>query len=253
VIQDRAERVHVGPLVDGVAERLLGRHVRRRAEDRADQGELLVVGGGGLGGRHGLGLDQVFRQAPVEDHGLAEVADHDVAGLQIAMDHPLAVRVRDRLGDRQQVGNEREPLVERAGLLDGVGERAAGDQLHGEEGLAGGPASTLVHGHDRRMLQPRSDAHFSTETRLGVSPALAQLLDRDHAVEAAIARRQQAARPALRELLAQLVVRRVDHRELAVGRRRAGLGGQGLGHAGLGHGDRFVDGHGSEDCIRSGC
>jgi len=37
-------------------------------------------------------------ETPVDHDGLAEIADQDVRGLQIAMDHAAPVRVRDRLG-----------------------------------------------------------------------------------------------------------------------------------------------------------
>jgi hypothetical protein len=39
VIEHRAQAEHVGALVDHLAARLLGRHVRRRAHDRAGDGE----------------------------------------------------------------------------------------------------------------------------------------------------------------------------------------------------------------------
>ena len=55
---------------------------------------------------------QVLGQAPVDDDGLAEVADHDVGRLEVAVDDALAVGVGDRLGDGDDVRQERQALVE---------------------------------------------------------------------------------------------------------------------------------------------
>ena len=48
--------------------------------------------------RFGCARAQILRQAPVDDDGLAERADQDVAGLEVAVDDALIVRVGDRLG-----------------------------------------------------------------------------------------------------------------------------------------------------------
>ena len=55
----------------------------------------------------------IAREAPVDDDGLAERADDDVRRLEVAVDHALAVRVADRVGDRDHVRQQAEPLAQR--------------------------------------------------------------------------------------------------------------------------------------------
>jgi hypothetical protein len=102
-----------------------------------------------------MSSSRVLGEAPVDDDGLAELADEDVGGLEVAVDDALAVGVGDRLGDGEHVGQERRGV--RGGLApaDEVGEGAPGDELHRVEGLAVGPASGLVDGDDRGVLEAR--------------------------------------------------------------------------------------------------
>ena len=55
------------------------------------------LGAGVLAGL--LGLVDHLGQAPVEHDHLAEAAEHDVFGLQVAVDHAARVGVADRLAD----------------------------------------------------------------------------------------------------------------------------------------------------------
>ena len=81
--------------------RLLGRHEPGRAEHRADVGE---VRRGAARVRVGdLRSVELLGDAPVDHHRLAELADQDVARLEVAVDDPLRVGVRDRLGHRDHV------------------------------------------------------------------------------------------------------------------------------------------------------
>jgi hypothetical protein len=83
-----AERVDVGAAVDALVlpERLLGRHVGGRSDDEPGHGQR---------GRRGL----LAGEAEVQDHGpLILGSDHDVVGLEIAMDEPGPVRRVKRLG-----------------------------------------------------------------------------------------------------------------------------------------------------------
>ncbi|MCY0991956.1 hypothetical protein OV203_32765 [Nannocystis sp. ILAH1] len=111
VVEHRAEGVDIGALVDGEACGLLGRHVRGRAHDCAVDREA-VAGRlrDGLGGRFVLG--EVLGEAPVDHDGLAELADEDVGGLEVAVDDAPAVRVGDGLGGSEDVRQEGEPLAE---------------------------------------------------------------------------------------------------------------------------------------------
>ena len=53
---------------------------------------------------------QILGQAPVDQDRLAEAADQHVGRLQVAVDDALAVRVGHRLGDGDDVGQERQPF-----------------------------------------------------------------------------------------------------------------------------------------------
>ena len=86
LVQHAAERVDVGAAVDGLPLRLLGRQVRRGPEHR-----------------RGL-LDRLLRvadprDAEVRDLHVARRGDHDVAGLDVAVDDALVVRGGERVGD----------------------------------------------------------------------------------------------------------------------------------------------------------
>ena len=68
---------------------LLGRHVGRRAQNLPFDGHRDLA-------------RLALRQAEVHDVRLAAAVDHDVAGLQVAMDHALLVGVVQGLGDAAQ-------------------------------------------------------------------------------------------------------------------------------------------------------
>ncbi|MCI0586633.1 MAG: hypothetical protein L0323_07315 [Planctomycetes bacterium] len=132
LVGDHAERVDVGAGVDRLRppRELLGAHVGERAHD--------LPGAGVERRRLEVGLRDPG-DAEVEDLRLAAAVDEDVAGLEVAVDHPLLVGVLDGVAD---------PREELEARLDGEpesigapGERLPLDPLHGEEGL--GPARRL--------------------------------------------------------------------------------------------------------------
>jgi hypothetical protein len=55
-----------------------------------------------------VGLAELLGEAPVDHDGLAELADQDVVGLEVAVDDALGVGEGEGLGDRQDVGEEGE-------------------------------------------------------------------------------------------------------------------------------------------------
>ena len=116
---------------------LLGRHVRRRAEDRPGLGELDV------------GLD-LLRQPEVGDVRMALVVDQDVGRLEVAVQDAAGVGVGHRLGrlGHQAGGGPRVVLV----AAQQRHEAAAGDQLHAEVVLAVVLAD-LVDRHDARVVE----------------------------------------------------------------------------------------------------
>ncbi len=84
--QDRAEAPHVRAGVDVFAALLLGAHV--------------AAGAGAAARRESLAID-LDGEPPVEDLGLAELAQHQVRGLQVAVHDARVVRVADRFDDGQ--------------------------------------------------------------------------------------------------------------------------------------------------------
>ena len=100
--------------IDRLALRLLGRHVGDRADDAAFDRELLP----GHRRRQVVARRVLaqLREAEVQHLDAALVADHHVAGLQVAMrDAPLVGRA-DRVGQRDR---ELQQLLERHALRAG--------------------------------------------------------------------------------------------------------------------------------------
>ena len=102
--QDRAERVDVGRRCrPSCAAHLLGRHVAGRAEHRA--GLRRAVERSAVADREAASSRSPVehaRDAPVEHVDLAEVAEHDVRRLEIAMDDAARVREARSRGRRRR-------------------------------------------------------------------------------------------------------------------------------------------------------
>jgi hypothetical protein len=116
-----------------------------------------------------VGLDA--RQAPVEDVDLAELADHDVGPLDVAMNDALLVGEGDRLAHASKDG---EPPAERESSVgqelvaqpsDDLAERVALDPPHGEVLDAFGAHRDAVDRHDRGVLELGLDASLTMEPR----------------------------------------------------------------------------------------
>src|SRR5207237_6925920 len=80
-----------------------------------------------------VGLTDDLRDAPVEHVDLAEVAEHDVVGLEIAMDDPADVRELDREADLREAAQQ--ALERERGAIAGedLGQRGPGELAHREE------------------------------------------------------------------------------------------------------------------------
>jgi hypothetical protein len=83
-VKDQTERVDVGAGIRRSAFPLLRRHISRRAHDHSFSGDRWI--------------SFERRQAEIQDL-CADFGQHDVAGLQIAVDDALLVRFRQRRGD----------------------------------------------------------------------------------------------------------------------------------------------------------
>jgi hypothetical protein len=171
VIERRAERVDVAALVGWRAAQLFGRDEARGAEHDArarlddvavvlvDRRQRARLGIGDVGFR----LAERLREAPVDQHRLAELADEDVRRLDVAVNDAAFVGVRDRVGGGDQVRQELEAIDELRILRDEVLERAAADLAHHVKRRAGRRRARVVNRHDRRMLEPRGDPGLALE------------------------------------------------------------------------------------------
>jgi hypothetical protein len=81
------------------------------------------------------------------------------------MDHASRVSEIDRAA---RVDERAQQLLARHVARDLFGQRRAGDAFHREVRLAVGIATDRVHGHDRRMLEPRLDLCFAQKPRDGI-------------------------------------------------------------------------------------
>ena len=155
-----AERPEIGPMIDApLALDLLGRHVRRRAEDGAlprEARRLLV----------GLDRRVELREPEIEDLGdllaVLALAEVDVLGLEIAVNDPDRVGLHEALGDLPDDANGRLRIDE-AHARHPVVERLALEQLHGDEGPPVFEATRVVHLDDVGALHTRGRARLANE------------------------------------------------------------------------------------------
>lgn len=117
LVKHAAGRIQVGAHVDVLAARLLGRQVLRGAHDTLRLGHC----GGGIIERAG--------DAEVHDLHNALLGDHDVAGLDIAVDDAHAVRIFERVehADHHMLG---VGDAQRAVRLDDVAQRLPPAHTH---------------------------------------------------------------------------------------------------------------------------
>ena len=123
-----------------------------------------------------IGPIDLLRQPPIDDQRLAEIAEHDIARLQIAMNDPAAMGIFDRVANVDKSA-EQFPQLERslAGRLrshvdvveriDRVFETVAVDEPHRVERPAVGICSQAVDRHDARMLELPGHFRFENESR----------------------------------------------------------------------------------------
>ena len=184
-----ADRVDVGG-EDRLAVELLGGHVRRAADHRgAVSGDL-----------------EEPRGAEVGHLGDAVLGDDDVAGPQVAVDDPLAVRVIDRVADLAAVVEGLGQLERALAIRDRL-ERLARHVLHDDEEHLADPLGG-EHGDDvgmaQRRQQPRLVQQLAEVERLAVGD-----LERDLLVDPGVLGQEDRAEPAAAERRQDLVL--ADH------------------------------------------
>jgi hypothetical protein len=167
---------------------LLRGHVGGGAEDRAGEGhrrDEALDGGARAEVRAlaGLALAGAAGEAEVEDADAAVVADHDVVGLEVAVDEA------DGVGGGEAVaglGEHAEDLGAGPRLLvEPAAQRDAGDELHRDVDLAVGGGADVVDADDVGVREAGEGLGLAQQAALalGVAGAVAQDLDRDLAIE----------------------------------------------------------------------
>ena len=213
LVENGPERVDVGPSVERVGRDLLRGQVGDRADERPRLRQAVV------GGR--VGEPEVHHADP--DVSALLAGDHDVLGLDVAVNDAAGVAVLERLGglDRDV---EHFSQAQRA-VPEHVSQARAHDERHHEEV---GPfvATDVVDRNDAGVIHLRDDLRLALEPLLGVRRQLAgsDELDRDVAVQARVARPVDDTHPAAADFRHDLVAigeLRVDHR--ARGARRSRL------------------------------
>ena len=200
LVQRRAERVDVGARVEHAAGDLLRRHVARRAERVARLREP-----------ERIGVERP-REAEVEDHRLARARDHDVAGLDVAVQHARLVRRVERarrlleeLDRRPGRRHPRGATIARG--RDPARERLAVDVPHRDVGHA----VFLARVEDRadaRVIDPRGHLGLTPEALeqiVGERRDRRQDLERDLAIELRVDREVDHALAAAAELAHEAV------------------------------------------------
>ncbi len=159
---------------------LLRRHIRDGAEHRALLGQFEALRGS-LDGLLAFEVPQFCKPEIEKFHAAA--GEHDVARLQIAMNHALPVGGVESPGD---VAGERDRPIHRNGTaLQTFGERLSLEQLHHEKRHAVDFAD-VVNGADVRVGYPGDRPRFtlkSLQLQGRRMPRRRQDLDRDRPIE----------------------------------------------------------------------
>ncbi len=188
LVKDRSQRVHVRPGIEGLdfAARLLRAHVFRRAENRADHrdargsrlGADKRMAGLVRSGACHVWAAEHFRESPIHHEHFAEIPDHNVLRLEIAMDHAIAVREGDGVADLLKNG---EQNAQRVSFDRGLGPLSHKVQRF----LQGDPAHEF---HRVIELAVLTDTQFMDRNDIGVLELAgdSRLCDETHEIIGAV-------------------------------------------------------------------
>jgi hypothetical protein len=181
---------------------LLGRHVHRRAHQRAGPRPVHAA----VVGRQ-LGDPEVehLRALPAEHRRIAH--DEDVLGLEVAVDHARGVRRPERRADHPRQP-QRLDHAEPAGLAQPAVHRVALEQLHHDERAAVAVIAEVEDLHDPRIADRGDRAGLVEEPVHDLGPRAVhrqQHLDRGAPPEQRVLPEVHHAHPALPDLLDDLV------------------------------------------------
>ena len=194
LVEQRAEREQIGPVIDGQAARLLGRHRMAGAEHRARAGQVLLA-------TAAIRLGQ----AEVEDLGSTGGSDHHVRRLQVAVHDVVGVRLGQAIGDlaRELDGAQRGRQAVAQHAIEGL----ALDQLHHDPVAVVG-LDDVVDVDDRRVVEARRHPRLAAEAQLagGVDGVRQQALDGQRPLQGLVERAVDGAHPAGAQALFDQVV-----------------------------------------------
>jgi hypothetical protein len=211
LVEHAAEREHVGALVLRSRQHLLRAHVAGRARDRAgDRGRLVARRGSerrgaGVAGRLGE-APRALGEAEVQDLDQSARPDHDVPGLQVAVDDAALVRDLER---RRHLRCDLKRLVhgERR-AREASAQRLALDALQHQHHRAARHLLQSMDGGDVRVVQARECQRLVAEAgerfRARRQPRR-QHLERHLALEPRVAREPDLAHAAGAQLADDLV------------------------------------------------
>ena len=168
--QHDTERPDVGTLVDGLATRLLGRHVGSRAEDEASRSSRCGRGWAterGLPPEPEAGSSRVrLGEAEVQDLDLAVRRHLDVGGLEVAVDDALLVGflqgLRDLPRDRQRLLDRKS--VRASGARAGLRPPRAPWRGSGRPGRRAGSRSSIRRRTRCWVVEGGEQARLALET-----------------------------------------------------------------------------------------
>ncbi len=187
-----AECVEIGTIVDvGIARGLLRRHVRRRANLCPGLRDRRLTGEGRRGANRA-------GDPEIGDHRCAFAQQH-VLGLDVAVDDPLPVRVRERPGD---VAQHTLGLVQRQrSRLQPLPERRAGDIGH-RIVRQSVDVTRRQQGDDMRVLKTRGEPDLALEAlrRHAGAQVRRQQLDHDVSAESPVLGEKDARHAAAAQL-----------------------------------------------------
>ena len=155
-VEDSAQRIEVGAVVDVTpAQTLFRRHKGRCADGAPGVGQLWHIEGAGNAKiteqRHQRVIQRFENNAG--GRAAADGAQENIARFDIAMDDPPLVRIGERLGNRRQ---QQRTLLGRQAAAGGEerGEIFALYQLHGNiGGIVAGGHTDAQRAHNVRMVQ----------------------------------------------------------------------------------------------------
>ncbi|MFO0634679.1 MAG: hypothetical protein U0168_17690 [Nannocystaceae bacterium] len=196
LVGHHAEAELIAALVGGHTEPLLGRHVARRALACAGAPRRIARAAGAALARR---LDGSTREPEVHHaHALARLADHDVVGLDVAVDQPRRVRGRETVGDRAQLRQHLGPVSrpQPQPLCQGLTPH----QIHRDPHATVAAADVVDRDHVG-VIEPRERLGLAHQSRALLRRAFGiggrtHHLDRNAAIELGVPRREHHAHAA---------------------------------------------------------